>query len=257
MENKPCGFVWHELATSDTKAATDFYGHVLGWTAVDSGMGGPGYTFVRAGDRNVGGTYTLPEELVKSGARPSWTGYLGVADAKQTLARVQELGGRVVHDLQTIPGVGVIGHLADPYGAVFAIIQPEPIEGPPPVALNTPGHVGWNELHAGDGVKAFAFYSELFGWTKADAMDMGPMGVYQLFAAGAEPIGGVMTKMPDMPAAMWLFYFNVDSATAAIERVKAHGGQLLMGPHEVPGSMWIANFFDPQGAMFSVVSKDK
>ena len=39
-----------------------------------------------------------------------------------------------------------------------------------------PGHFGWRELHAGDRETAFAFYSGLFGWTKADTFDMGPMG---------------------------------------------------------------------------------
>ena len=56
-----------------------------------------------------------------------------------------------------------------------------------PAAPGTPGHVGWHELHAGDGPSAFAFYSGLFGWTKAEAMDMGPMGVYQIFATGGAP----------------------------------------------------------------------
>jgi hypothetical protein len=32
----------------------------------------------------------------------------------------------------------------------------------------------------------------MFGWTKADAMDMGPMGTYQLFATGGMAVGGMM-----------------------------------------------------------------
>ena len=39
-----------------------------------------------------------------------------------------------------------------------------------------------------DGPSAFAFYSGLFGWTKAEAMDMGPMGIYQIFAIDGEPV---------------------------------------------------------------------
>ena len=33
---------------------------------------------------------------------------------------------------------------------------------------------------------ALAFYGELFGWRKGETMDMGPNGVYQLFATGAQ-----------------------------------------------------------------------
>ena len=71
---------------------------------------------------------------------------------------------------------------ADPHGAVFILFKGTSEEAPPPAPAGTPGHVGWHELHAGDLDSAFAFYSGLFGWTKAEAMDMGPMGVYQIFA---------------------------------------------------------------------------
>ena len=65
----------------------------------------------------------------------------------------------------------------------------------------TPGTTGWHELYAGDLDTAFPFYSKLFGWTKADAMDMGPMGTYQLFAVrGGTAIGGMMTKPPTVAA---------------------------------------------------------
>jgi predicted enzyme related to lactoylglutathione lyase len=55
-----------------------------------------------------------------------------------------------------------------------------------------------------------------------------------------------------MPA--WLFYFNVDAADAAAARVTANGGQLLMGPMEVPGGSWILQAMDPQGAIFALVA---
>ncbi len=55
-----------------------------------------------------------------------------------------------------------------------------------------PGHVGWHELFTDNVDDAFAFYAEKFGWTKAQALDMGPMGVYQMFATGGMPVGGMM-----------------------------------------------------------------
>jgi hypothetical protein len=67
---------------------------------------------------------------------------------------------------------------------------------PMPVAPGTPGHIGWHELHAGDLESAFAFYADLFGWTKAESVDMGAMGIYQTFATGGAPCGGMMTKIP-------------------------------------------------------------
>ena len=105
-----------------------------------------------------------------------------------------------------------------------------------------------------DGEKAFGFYAELFGWTKAEAIDMGDMGRYQLFAAGGAPIGGMMTKPAAVPAPFWTYYFQVDGVGAAVERLKAGGGTVINGPMEVPGGSWIVQGLDPQGAMFSLVS---
>jgi predicted enzyme related to lactoylglutathione lyase len=86
-------------------------------------------------------------------------------------------------------------------------------------------------------------------------MDMGAMGTYQIFSADGQMIGGMFTKPPAVPAPFWLYYFVVDAIDAAIERVKAGGGQILNGPMEVPGGDWIIQGRDPQGAMFALVGK--
>ena len=113
--------------------------------------------------------------------------------------------------------------------------------------------MGWHELHAGDGATAFRFYSGLFGWKKAEAMDMGPMGIYQVFSIDKVPTGGIMTKTPQMPAPMWVYYFNVDVIDTAMKRVREAGGQVAFGPQEVPGGSWILQRLDPQGALFALV----
>ena len=102
--------------------------------------------------------------------------------------------------------------------------------------------------------RLLAFYSGLFGWTKAEAMPMGDMGVYQIFAIDGVPAGGMMTKMPQSPVPFWLYYFNVEALDPAIARAKNGGGQIANGPMEVPGGSWIAQCFDPQGAMFAMVA---
>jgi predicted enzyme related to lactoylglutathione lyase len=94
----------------------------------------------------------------------------------------------------------------------------------------------------------------LFGWTQSDAIDMGPMGTYQLFATGGMAVGGMMTRMdPAIPPA-WLFYVNVAEIGAAQARIEESGGAVLHGPHQVPGGSWIVQARDPQGAVFAVVA---
>jgi predicted enzyme related to lactoylglutathione lyase len=86
---------------------------------------------------------------------------------------------------------------------------------------------------------------------------MGPMGIYQLFATRDVPVGGMMTRNDAIPAPVWLYYFNVDEIGAAVARVTDAGGQVLNGPHQVPGGSWIAQCRDPQGAMFAMVGPDR
>ena len=43
------------------------------------------------------------------------------------------------------------------------------------------------------------------------------------------------------------------SVDTALARITDGGGQVLMGPHQVPGGSWIVMAMDPQGAAFAVV----
>jgi hypothetical protein len=212
------------------------------------------YTGLLAGDTPVAGLMTLPKDACDAGAKPGWTGYVGVDDVDATAARVTKAGGAMHMPPTDIPNVGRFAMVADPQGTVFSLFTPKADMPQPPADPNTPGLVGWHELYAVDGKKAFDFYADLFGWTKAEAMDMGAMGVYQLFAAGGAPIGGMMTKPPQAPVSFWNYYFQVDGIGAAMERLKAGGGSVINGPMEVPGGNWIVQGLDPQGAMFSLLS---
>jgi len=85
-------------------------------------------------------------------------------------------------------------------------------------------------------------------------MDMGEMGVYQMFGRGGGiPNGGIMKPPPGAPAA-WMPYAMVKDAKAAAATATASGGKIINGPMEVPGGDWIAQGIDPQGAMFAVHS---
>ncbi len=64
----------------------------------------------------------------------------------------------------------------------------------------------------------------------------------------------MMDKPAEAPAASWAFYVNVDGIDAAVERINANRGRVLMGPHEVPGGSWIVQAVDPQGAPFALVA---
>lgn len=250
-------FVWYDLMTTDTEAAKAFYGNVVGWGAQAAPpVPGMTYTLFTAGETSVAGLMELTAEARQMGVPPCWTGYVAVDDVDATAEKVKRLGGAVHRPPADIPNVGRFAIIADPQGAVVALFKPtSPAPERPKLPMGSPGHIGWHELLAADGAKAFAFYSELFGWQKGDAVDIGAMGIYQLFTAGGQPVGGMFTKPPTVPAVFWLYYFSVGDIDAAAERVKAAGGRILSGPMEVPGGGWIVQSLDPQGAMFALLGK--
>jgi predicted enzyme related to lactoylglutathione lyase len=247
-------FVWHDAMTTDPHAAARFYKEAIGWDAKDSGMPDRLYLILSMGATGIGGLMPITADAAARGARPMWLGYIAVDDVDGYAAKVTAAGGSILHGPEEIPTVGRFALAADPHGATFVLFKGMGGEMPED-APGTPGHIGWAELHAGDLETAWPFYQGLFGWTVTGEMDMGPMGVYRMFATGGtSAVGGMMTRTPETPVPMWLYYFNVDSTEAAIARATAAGAKLLMGPHEVPGGQWIAQFFDPQGAMFAVVA---
>lgn len=101
----------------------------------------------------------------------------------------------------------------------------------------------WHELATSDYEAAFAFYEKLFGWKRNDAVDMGPLGTYQMYGRG------MYNKPKEMPAPPhWLLYTLVPDINEAAKTVKAAAGRVLNGPMEVPGGDWIVQCLDPQGA---------
>ena len=248
--DQPERFAWYELLTTDVAAASAFYRKVVGWNLKDESTSELAYTVLRSGDAPVGGLMDLPEEGRRLGATPRWMGYVAVDDLDGIAARVGRLGGAVFVP-PTDTNIGRIAVVADPQNATFGLIE-EPTYGRGrPGRMDEPGCVGWHELLAADRIVIFDFYKELFGWLKADAQT-DSADLYQLFSAGGQTVGGVLTKVPSVAQPTWLHYFNVDDIGAAAKQVNAGGGRILQGPIELPDGCWIARCVDPQGALFAL-----
>jgi uncharacterized protein len=246
-------FVWHELMTTDTGAAGDFYSNVVPWKTEDSGM--PSYTLWMSGKYRAGGLMALPED--DAAAPPHWIIYIGTPDVDETVGHAAKLGGKVLKAASDIPAVGRFAVLSDPQGAAFAVFTPAPSPGdgvPPGGAV---GDFTWHELATTDPDAAFGFYSELFGWSKGAAHDMGEMGVYQLVSHDGQDVGGIYKAHDNATPPSWLSYVRVANAAKAASAAKAAGGRILNGPMEVPGGSWIVMMLDPQGGAFAVVEPPK
>ncbi len=251
---EPNRFRWYELMTTDTAAAGDFYAHVVGWTTQPAEGGDGSYTLFLADGIGMGGMMVLPEEACDQGAEPGWIGYVAVSDVDDYAVRVERAGGAVLRAPDDIPGILRFAVVSDPSGAPFVIFTGVG-EAMPDVPLKALGHAHWHELYSGEVDPTFDFYAGLFGWTKDRAMDMGPMGVYQLIAMGrGDAEGAMMKRQEGGPGPRWNFYFRVDDIEAAIARIEEKGGQVMMGPHDVPSGDRIVQATDPQGVAFALVA---
>jgi uncharacterized protein len=256
LNDRRGSFAWYELLTTNAAAARMFYASVVGWEAHDASTPAFPYSVFSAGKAEVGGLMELPPDALRMGAEPRWVGYVAVDDIDGAVERLRCLGGSVFVR-PTDSNIGRVSIVADPQTATFGIVgalrRGEP-PGEPPVEPPLPGTVGWHELLAADGTKAFTFYSELFGWQPAPR-EKDLLESYQLVSAGGRTIGGIFNKLSRVPVPFWLYYFEVSDIVQAVARVKEGGGRVVQGPMELLGGSWIARCIDPQGAMFSLQGK--
>lgn len=246
-------FLWHELLTSDPAVAQPFYKSLMGWSTSLWEGGERPYTMWMLDELPIGGVMLLPEEARKMGAPPHWLSYVGVSAIDETVERAKGLGARMLVDPMNIPSVGRFAVVADPQEAVFAVFQPE--AGPPPRAGPQLGAIGWHELCASDYEAAFDFYQALFGWEKGDVFDMGGTGggAYQIIRHDGQDVGGMFTKSAEMPGPpSWTIYITVDDVDGLATQVRELGGEVVVGPLDIPAGGRIAQMTDPQGAFFAV-----
>lgn len=120
--NTPGSVSWVELHSAEPKAAQEFYGSTLGWTAAEMPMSDGQYTLFspEGGGENseIAGVAQLQE-----GHSPHWLPYFETEDVDAAVARATEAGGSVVMPATDYPEVGRMAWLTDPFGARFALMR--------------------------------------------------------------------------------------------------------------------------------------
>jgi len=242
-------FIWTELLCNDANAAAAFYGRVLRWHSRPFSPGSPYLVFTNDDGAPLAGNMPLPAEARAMGTVPHWRAYIGAGDVDAIVAQASRLGARILEPPRDLPAVGRAALLADPEGSRFGVFRPLDGGTPPAPAFT------WYELAARSRETALAFYQQLFGWQLGTPMDLGGGFFYQTFSLDGKDLGGAYTIPADRPMPpAWCPYASCASADEAAGTVIAGGGQLCHGPVDVPGGGRIAQFFDPQHAMFAVHS---
>ncbi|AUG78980.1 glyoxalase [Kitasatospora sp. MMS16-BH015] len=122
--NEAGALCWNELHTEDLPAARAFYRQALG---IESELmeGMTDYFAAKVSGRPVGGLTTLGGQA-PPGTPPHWLVYFAVDDTDSTVDALVKRGGNVlVPPFDMVAGRMAV--VADPQGAVFAVIKPVPM----------------------------------------------------------------------------------------------------------------------------------
>jgi uncharacterized protein len=123
---EPGAMAWNELNTRDPEAAKAFYGEVFGWSFEEKEFEGAGtYTTIASDGETVGGLSDMTERTPAE-VPAHWLVYFAVEDAEATIAKAKDQGGEIPAGPFDIAEVGRIAVVKDPFGAFFAVIQPDP-----------------------------------------------------------------------------------------------------------------------------------
>jgi predicted enzyme related to lactoylglutathione lyase len=111
----PGAWVWAELWTDDIEMAASFYSSVIGLGHDTTDRGGQPYHYFTSQGKPRAGLIKIPAELER--VEPGWAPYVAVEDLKATVAKVKELGGRVIFAETDHPASGSVALILDPTGA--------------------------------------------------------------------------------------------------------------------------------------------
>src|SRR5437773_94042 len=240
---EPGTFCWVELATSDAKAAKQFYASLFGWEVQENNMGDEGiyYTFQKKG-KDVGAMYD------EKNAPPHWNNYVSVANVDASAEKAKKLGGKVVNGPFDAMDFGRMAAIRDPQDASFSIWQPKKHIGA--LVINEPGTLTWNELLTSDIKSARTFYTGLFGWKLKESPE------YTEVHVGDRPTGGMMQLSPEMKGMkpLWWPYFAVSDVDGSTKKVSSLGGKVHRPGTDIPKVGRFAVVADPQGASFNLIT---
>jgi predicted enzyme related to lactoylglutathione lyase len=110
----------NELTTPDVESAGRFYAGLFGWREVAGEGSALPYKTFAMGEKIVAG---MLQGTGPSKADAGWTVYFSVSDVARTIEKADYLGAKVLVPLHETPEVGRLAVLADPGGAVFAVIE--------------------------------------------------------------------------------------------------------------------------------------
>ncbi len=248
-DRRPGKIVFAELVTPDLAAVEPFYASLFGWTFTESQAGETKYAQASLDGRPVAGLVQRP---LPNGRHSGWLTFIAAGNLGQVDASAVQHGARVLFAPHRFANLGDEAVLADPQGAVFAVLASS--SGDPPDVLAAPGEWIWSSLITTDPEADAAFYKALLGYDIVPLPSMSDAHHLLLAAEGYSraSVNPIPRSHPDAHP-RWISYLRVDNASAMATRVTALGGRVILAPHQDRQGGQIALVADPQGALFGLM----
>ncbi len=243
--------IFMELVTPDLSVAKHFYGELFGWTFRDIEAGNTHYAEASFDGHAVGG---LIHKDVPTGEhrQPLWLSFISVRDVDAAKNIAVQQGAKVLFQPHNIPNRGREAILADPQGAIFAILASS--SGDPADVLSAPGEWIWSSLITKDPDTDAAFYQALFDYEIFDLP--AAEGAQHLMLASNNYARASANTLPANKPPMhphWLNYIRVEDTVKTTEKVVALGGHVLVAPRQDRHGGKVAVVTDPLGARFGLL----
>lgn len=251
-ERLPGKIIWHELLTDSPEATQRFYTGLFGWEFEPVPDSRVNYRLIRHRGELIGGMIDetrLPNEVDIS----QWVVLLAVTDIEAATETVKASGGTVFTAPTSLGDRGHIAVVADPQGALFALLQtrdgdPVDIAGVPEV-----GDFLWDELWAEEIDGAAGFYRKLAPYELENKSLSAAQEIidYQILSSNGRKRAGIRENPVENLPPIWVSYLRVaddDELAAILARVEALGGEILVPAVARPGGGSVAIIAGPSGA---------
>lgn len=243
--------IWVDLVTPNLATAEHFYAGLFGWSFPDTRDGSSHYAVAMLDGRPVAGLF---QHAVPAGEhrQSAWLTFIAVADVDAAKQTTVAQGGRVLSEPHAYARRGRQAVLADPQGAIFAVLASS--SGDPPDVLATPGEWIWSSLIATDPGKDAAFYQTVFGYDVFDSENED--GGEHLILSTDEYARASVNAMPDVASHRhphWLNFVRVVDTVQMTAKVSELGGRVLVEPRVDRHGGRVAVVADPFGAPFGLL----
>ena len=249
-QHHPGKIIWADLVTPDLAAAQLFYSGLFGWTFQIIHAGNTEYAVALADGQPIAGVLQKSPPTDER-RQPAWLTFIAVRDVDAAERDALKHGAKSVSKAKSYPGRGRQAVMADPDGAVFAVLASS--SGDPPDYLAAPGEWIWSSLLAQDPDREATFYKDVFGY---DLFDLPPengaahvlLSTDDYARASVNPLPSNGRRRPH-----WLNFIRVLSASDATAKAVSLGGKVLVEPFEDRHGGKIAVIADPAGAPLGVM----